>query len=119
MGHAFETDGSRAPLSHGDAIALGLRFCLAISAEKLGLSDRERLLCESALTALGGPANWAERIDDGVFERVLLDKKNQGDTVRMIGLRKLAEPVVLDYKQEEFRDIVCRLAHADRERKLR
>ncbi|MEE2755626.1 MAG: 3-dehydroquinate synthase [Myxococcota bacterium] len=119
LGHAFETDVTNGSLNHGDAVALGLGFCLAMSTEQLGLSERERALGDAALAALGGPTNWSERINDGVFERVLLDKKNRGDTVRIIGLRKLAEPVVLDYKQKEFRDIVCRLAEADRERKLR
>ncbi len=119
MGHAFETDTANGPLSHGDAIALGLRFCLAFSSEKLGLPKDDRRLGDAALTALDGPSDWTERLNDGVFERILLDKKNRGGMVRFVGLRKLADPVVLDYKQEEFRDIVCRLAVADRERGLR
>jgi len=119
LGHALEFEGDVGHLRHGDAVGLGIRFALALSAKRLHLAQSQIKRVLSALEALGAPSDWAQRITPTVLERMDLDKKNHGNVVRSIGLRDLGDPVILPMSLSEFKETVESLATTDRERTLR
>jgi 3-dehydroquinate synthase len=119
LGHALEYDHGMGSLRHGDAVGLGMRFSLALSAKRLHLAQSQVDRALTALDALGSPSDWADRITPTVLSRIHLDKKIHGNVVRVIGLRDLGDPVVLSMSLTEFKETVESLATAERERTLR
>jgi 3-dehydroquinate synthetase len=119
MGHAFEAETEFGALRHGDAVSLGIRFALALSVKKLHMPAGSVHRVTQVLDTLGGPNDWAERVNSAVLDRIDLDKKKKGSVVRAICLRDLGDPVVLDIELTEFKELVIELATAERERKQR
>ncbi len=83
MGHALEA-ASRYELLHGEAVALGMVAALELGAA-LGvgpraLADRARAL----LARLALPSDFAPRLNPEVWERLAVDKKRRGSTIRFV-----------------------------------
>ncbi len=110
LGHAFEADCGYRGLRHGEAVALGLRAILQISRSRMGLSLRAEERISAALDALDLPSSWAERMRPSVLDRVDLDKKNLGTSVRVVLLRDIGDPVVVAMPRDEFKEQVSALA---------
>jgi 3-dehydroquinate synthase len=99
FGHAIETQAGYGTLLHGEAVAIGM-LCAARLSERLGLAnegDTQRL--RSLLQAFGLPVEVPNGLQsDALLARMRLDKKNRGNTLRLIlwrgiGRAEIAEGV--------------------------
>jgi len=113
LGHALEMGTLSPALRHGEAVGLGLRFMQALSVNVLHLSRAAEERLSQALDAVGVPKHWGRYVNETVLDRISLDKKNQGDTVRVIGLRDIGDPVIMTMSLEEFKDRLVALAALD------
>ena len=113
LGHAFEADCGYRGLRHGEAIALGMRAMLELSRVRLGLPLRAEERISKALDALDLPKAWSERVTLSALDRVDLDKKNLGTCVRVVLLRDIADPVIVQIPRDEFKKQIRTLASAN------
>lgn len=89
VGHAIEF---AAGISHGEAVALGMRAAIAVSAQKIGF--RESDVVTEAIGRLGLP-EVAPPADRQEVRRLLnLDKKRDHQGLRMVLLEAIGSPVV-------------------------
>lgn len=90
IGHALEFAST---LTHGEAVSLGMVAAAAVSEERCGFTGTPALI--EALVSLGLPVS-AEGIDrQRVFDLVRLDKKRDGDSLRMVLLDEVGSPIVV------------------------
>ena len=86
--HGLETASGYAGLSHGHAVALGLRAALQLSVEHCGL---DASILEQVRGAL--PVSPARVDPDVAWEAMARDKKAVGGRLRLVLLQALGEPV--------------------------
>jgi 3-dehydroquinate synthase len=94
LGHAVEQTLGYGRVTHGEAVALGMRAALVLSRRTAGLSDEgaDRAL---RLTRLTGVPPDAARLSLGDLRPAMQsDKKNVAGTVRFVLLRDLGAPFV-------------------------
>ncbi len=101
LGHALEMEW---PLSHGEAISLGMSFALELSQECFGLRGAEPFF--SLLKAWGLPWDWRAKIKAGVLERIALDKKVRAEDLIFIALSALGQPRRIKLKLEQLLKIL-------------
>lgn len=95
IGHALEYAST---LTHGEAVSLGMVAAAAVSEKLYGFDGTERLI--DTLIGLGLPVA-VEGIDrQRVFDLVRLDKKRDGDSLRMVLLEEIGRPVVVPVETE-------------------
>lgn len=95
IGHALEYAST---LTHGEAVSLGMVAAAAVSEERCGFTGTGTLV--DTLTRVGLPVT-AEGIDrQRVFDLVRLDKKRDGDSLRMVLLEEVGEPVVVQVETD-------------------
>lgn len=87
---------------HGEAISVGMVFVAEV-ARRLGLIDaalveRHRTI----LTALGLPTGYQPDAWPELRATMALDKKARGDTLRLVVLRGLADPVIAEGIDEDL-----------------
>ncbi|MBA3413472.1 MAG: iron-containing alcohol dehydrogenase [Actinobacteria bacterium] len=87
--HALEAAGSFSKLSHGDAVALGLRAALKLSVEEVGLDPAVLAEVESLL-----PASAVEVDREEAWRALAWDKKAVGGRPRLVLLEAPGRPVV-------------------------
>ena len=92
---------------------MGLRFTLEVSVQTLHLPESSVQRLSAALDSVGIPRRWGHLVDDTVLDRIGLDKKKQGTSVRVIGLRDLGDPVIMTIPLSEFKDRLVALATLD------
>ncbi len=103
LGHALERVTSYRELLHGEAVALGMLVAAKIS-EGMGLADEglygvHRELLESlGITSLPSFLPSSEE----VMEVVRYDKKRAGGKLRMVLLRKVASPAIVEDPPERL-----------------
>jgi 3-dehydroquinate synthase len=89
IGHAVEY---ASPLSHGEAVAVGMVAASRISEERLRFPAFDRVA--SAIAGLGLPTR-VEGLERARVEDLLRhDKKRDADGIRMVLLRAVADPVI-------------------------
>jgi 3-dehydroquinate synthase len=89
IGHAVEY---ASPLSHGEAVAVGMVAASRISEERLRFQALDRV--SSAIAGLGLPIR-VEGLERARVEDLLRhDKKRDADGIRMVLLRAVADPVI-------------------------
>jgi 3-dehydroquinate synthetase len=106
--HGLEAAAGYATISHGHAVALGLRAALLLSERHLGLDPAVRQEVESILpverAAVDGAAAWAA---------MALDKKARGGTRRLVLLQKPGSPVYgVELPPDEIRGALATLVAA-------
>ena len=102
--HALEA-GSRYALSHGDAVALGLRGALRLSSEEYGLD--EQLLAEVERVLAPTPVPCDGEVAWAALQR---DKKAAGGRTRLVLLRSFGDPVFgVELADERVRAALDRL----------
>ena len=93
LGHAIEAAaGFDDAVTHGEAVALGLRFAAHLSRARLGLPADDVAALEGALDAVGLPRDWRRWLTPDVIARVARDKKVRGDCVQFVLLAGLGRP---------------------------
>jgi 3-dehydroquinate synthase len=96
VGHALEALAleSEEPLLHGEAVGLGIIVESAISIKKGLLEDKYLEIIISSLKTVGLPTKISSAIDyDAAIEKMLLDKKNRGGSIRCVLLKEIGEAV--------------------------
>jgi 3-dehydroquinate synthase len=97
IGHAVEY---ASPLSHGEAVAVGMVAASRISEERLRFQAFDRVT--AAIAGLGLPTR-VEGLERARVEDLLRhDKKRDADGIRMVLLRALADPVIEHVITEEI-----------------
>jgi 3-dehydroquinate synthase len=89
IGHAIEYASNR---SHGEAVGLGMIAAARISEKKVGFADGERLV--AAVESLGLPVRGDGLDRHRILDLVRLDKKRDGEGLRMVLLEAIGRPVV-------------------------
>lgn len=102
VGHALER-GSAYELRHGECVALGLLAEARLSEARAWLTRDERQLLHQTVEALGLPTSHRLHDTQAALQAALLDKKNQGDALAAVLLRRLGEPArVHDVSPDEL-----------------
>lgn len=116
LGHALEAVAGYGVLSHGMAVAEGLRFAMGLSEDLIGapreLSDRVDALLNRA-----GAARLLTRFDpQALLAKMKSDKKARGDVVRFVLLKAPGEWHVVGIGDDVLRAALQRWASRDAER---
>ncbi len=91
IGHAIESvsiEKGKA-LSHGHSVAIGMALANSISHEMDLLSEETRKEINSFLYSLYSPPKWLFKEQKAIMSRVLKDKKNDGESIKMVLLKKV------------------------------
>jgi len=109
VGHAIETASNYA-LSHGEAVALGLRAAARISERKGVAEPGLEQLVTDALVRLRLPNDlddWLTGERGAAVEKaILLDKKRAAGTVSYVALTRVGEPFVLALPARDIMDLL-------------
>jgi 3-dehydroquinate synthase len=100
VGHAIESLLEFRGISHGEAVALGLKAVVEISRRLGWLSADEYTGAKGLLDRYGLVGNRLSLDAGGIVDHMKYDKKNIGGEIRMVLLRRIGEPVY-DQKLEE------------------
>jgi len=93
VGHAIEAAAGMGPLSHGEAVGVGLLAACWLSEQLVGLDPSVRAALRARLTRWGMPTGVPQVDSDEVVRFVARDKKNRGDTTIFVLLRAPGEAV--------------------------
>jgi 3-dehydroquinate synthetase/shikimate kinase len=106
--HGLEAAGAFGALTHGDAVALGLRAALRLSIRHLGLDPAVLEEVEAVL-----PAEPAQVDPDAAWSAMSYDKKARGGRLRLVLLRRPGEPLFgIELPDEEIREALAGLVAA-------
>ncbi|MBO0847605.1 MAG: 3-dehydroquinate synthase [Nocardioides sp.] len=100
MGHAVEL-ASDYSLRHGEAVSIGCVYAAELARAAGMLDDAVVDRHASVLARVGLPTRWAGASYDDLRDRMAVDKKARGSTLRFVVLRDLARPEVLTGPDEE------------------
>lgn len=92
LGHAIEAEAGYGALTHGEAVALGLRYAAWLSVHRAGLPPADAARIERALDAVDLPRDWRGWLRPEVIARVAKDKKVRGECVQFVLLAGLGRP---------------------------
>ena len=97
LGHAFESFSysTPCPLTHGEAVAIGMGCALWLSVRQCGLSDQVFLDYVPKLKYLLNMAEWQLKEADvpALLEPLAHDKKNKAGRLRFVLLAEVGHPV--------------------------
>jgi 3-dehydroquinate synthetase len=106
--HGLEAAGGFAALTHGEAVALGLRAALRLSIRHLGLDPAVLAEVESVL-----PARPARVDAEAVWAAMAYDKKARDGRLRLVLLRAPGDPIFgVELPDEEVREALAELVAA-------
>lgn len=99
IGHAIEAAAGPGTLRHGEAVILGMRAALELSARHAGLSRPEAAAPVEFLQSL--PVRLPPRVKPrDILAAARLDKKAREGRLRFVLLRRLGAPVVVPLSEE-------------------
>lgn len=98
LGHAIEAHTHFA-WRHGQAISVGMAWMARVSRTVLGLDDEAVALHDELLSSLELPLNYRAQFEE-LRPIMSLDKKARGASLRLVGLRALGEPVIVEEPDE-------------------
>jgi 3-dehydroquinate synthase len=93
IGHAIEAASGFSSWTHGEAVALGLRASLRLSAELCGLSAAHERAGQALLDGLGLPARLTGVSARDVRDQIPRDKKAGPDGVGYVLIRRPGVPI--------------------------
>ena len=99
LGHAIEAREGFS-LRHGPAISIGMCFAAEVSRRLVGLDQELVGLHTELLGGLGLPTSYAADAWPELRSLMSLDKKARGDMLRLVGLKKQGEPVIIEDPEE-------------------
>ncbi len=114
VGHALEIDSHRrrAPLRHGEAVALGLVAAARVG-QALGGAPGLEARVSSLLARLGLPIDLDARLEGGALAAVAVDKKRagaggaEGPMIRYIALERAGRAVVESLSSPRLRQLLA------------
>ena len=101
LGHAIEADQDYS-WRHGQAISVGMMWIAEVSSRTLGLDAEAVALHHRILAGLGLPTSYPIERWTRLRQLMSIDKKARGSRLRLVGLRGLGQPVVLDGPDEDL-----------------
>lgn len=101
LGHAIET-WEDYDLRHGEAVGLGMIFAAYLSRRLLGLPDEAVATHRDVIAKLGLPTGYKRAPWEELRTLMSRDKKTRGSTLRFVGLRNLADPVMIVAPSEQI-----------------
>ncbi len=107
LAHALEAELGYGKLTHGEAVAIGLLFAMLVS-EQLYKSP---LPYDQLLTWLKNnnyPLQLTEISVDKIIQKMKLDKKVVQQTIQMVLLKQIGEPVVTEMSDEALTTYLTR-----------
>ncbi|HAW60641.1 MAG TPA: 3-dehydroquinate synthase [Actinobacteria bacterium] len=104
VGHALEATTGYTSLLHGEGVAIGM-VCAARIAQRLGLIDEALVERHIALLSRAGLPTRLPISDIGsIQERILLDKKSQGEASIFVLLKGLGKPALVEVPPQVIRE---------------
>ncbi|HEY3528367.1 MAG TPA: 3-dehydroquinate synthase [Nocardioides sp.] len=100
MGHAVER-ASGYGLRHGEAVAVGCVYVAELARAAGILADDVADRHRTAFTRVGLPTGWSGATYGDLRERMAVDKKSRGSSLRFVVLEDLARPRILTDPAEE------------------
>jgi 3-dehydroquinate synthase len=100
MGHAVE-QASGYTVRHGEAVAIGCVFVAELARAAGLLDDAVADRHAAVLAHMGLPTGWHGASYDDLRERLAVDKKSRGSSLRFVVLHDLAVPRILADPAEE------------------
>lgn len=100
VGHALEAATGYARFTHGEAVALGLRGMLELSAS---MPDRERALRLVERLRVAAPTNLDGREREAALQAMSRDKKARKGALRFVVLDRIGAPSVREVSQDDCR----------------
>jgi len=103
LGHAIERAGGFARYSHGQAVAAGMVWAARLG-ERLGVTPPGVSgLIEQAVGRWGLPGQVSER-GSALYDALTVDKKRDGDRIRLVLLKDIGEASVVPLPLAELRE---------------
>jgi len=105
IGHAIESlsiEKGKA-LSHGHSVAIGMALANSISSEMDLLPEEIQKEINSFLYQLYTPPKWLYKENKAILSKVLKDKKNEGESIKMVLLKKVGGAVIdIQIKEDQI-----------------
>lgn len=112
FGHALESHAAQQgrPLSHGDAVGIGMDLAFYLSVRKLGFPEAEWNAFRTALSALRPLPHFSLKDTESVLSFMRHDKKNEEQQIRCVLMKEVGVPVVdVPVDENEVRDALLHL----------
>ncbi|WEG74156.1 3-dehydroquinate synthase [Vagococcus intermedius] len=103
IGHGIEVSSGLNTITHGEAVAMGM-VQISQSAEQKGLTQlgtTQQLI--SLLKQFGLPLSYPKELNQAILQAITHDKKAQGNTIRLIVLKKIGEANIIKVPISEVR----------------
>jgi 3-dehydroquinate synthase len=100
MGHAVERASDYA-LRHGEAVAIGCVYVAELARAARVLADDVADRHHSAFACVGLPTTWSGATFEELRDRMAVDKKARGSSLRFVVLHGLGRPEILTDPAEE------------------
>ncbi|NLE99184.1 MAG: 3-dehydroquinate synthase [Propionibacterium sp.] len=94
LGHAIEAH-TGFTWRHGEAISVGMAWIARVSRDALGLGDDVVALHDELLGLIGMPRHFDADAYPELRRIMSLDKKARGNTLRLVGLRRIGSPAMI------------------------
>ncbi|WP_461179464.1 3-dehydroquinate synthase [Virgibacillus ainsalahensis] len=101
LGHALEAELGYGKISHGEAVAIGILFSLLIS-EKLYSTNLPFETLKNWLKANEYPLDVSNLDCKALIHRMKSDKKNVNNTIQMVLLQTISEPIVVQLDEDDL-----------------
>jgi len=101
LGHAIERNATY-HFRHGDAVSIGMVYAAELAKLAGYLDDATAGRHRSILSTLGLPTSYGRAQWPDLLNAMRLDKKTRGDRLRLVILKGLAEPVILEAPDQDL-----------------
>lgn len=102
LGHALEALSHYRGLKHGEAVAVGMVFSATLSLKRGICKPADLHRMRSLLERIGLPITWP-LYSKKAYEKVMaIDKKNVGDKINFVAIRKIGKSFLLPLKVKEI-----------------
>lgn len=105
LGHAIEKYYNFKGFSHGEAISIGM-YTISLIGEKKGLTKQGTASrIKNILVNYGLPYEVEIKDTDSIIDTISLDKKNMGNTLKVILLKSIGESSIYDTTVDFFKAV--------------
>ncbi len=105
LGHAIEKYYNFTGYTHGEAVAIGM-YKITLESEKIGITKKGTSeLIKSILMNYNLPYEIELRDNKSIVDAISLDKKNLGDTLKIILLKDIGESIIYNTTSKFFQEV--------------
>lgn len=114
LGHAIESELGYGVISHGDAVAIGMKFALKLSETQCN-RNLHYYEIKDWFQSVGFPKVPQQLQAESLLERMKRDKKATSGTVKMVLLEELGHPIVREVNDRELLSSLTEFLRTDKE----